>query len=229
MNNKKYKLLYSKTENGIQTSVRCVYNSKTDHITITSGFSKNNHKNNGNQKSKSLYSKSDNSITTQITCVYNLNTDHITISSRFIKNKNSNNRIQTNPNCSSYLGVYIAERVLSKVFKNVERMPYGNPGYDFICDKGYKIDVKSTCHTKSRCKKYTFSIKRNKITDYFLFLAFDNRQDLNPLHLWLIPGHIVNNKITIEISESTLDKWSEYEQPINKVISCCDTLRSDKE
>ena len=48
-----------------------------------------------------------------------------------------------NRDCTLFLGVHVAERVLSKVFKDVERMPMNNPGYDFICGGGYKIDVKS--------------------------------------------------------------------------------------
>lgn len=47
--------------------------------------------------------------------------------------------------CSQYLGIFIGEKVLSKVFKNVERMPINHSGYDFICGNGYKIDVKVSC------------------------------------------------------------------------------------
>ncbi len=50
-----------------------------------------------------------------------------------------------NRECSSFLGCHIAEQVLSKTFKDVEIMPPSNPGYDFICNKGKKIDVKSSC------------------------------------------------------------------------------------
>lgn len=89
-----------------------------------------------------------------------------------------------NKECPLYLGVHIAETVLSKVFENVEKMPQNNPGYDFICNKGYKIDVKSACLNNRNY--WAFSIYNNKIPDYFLLLAFDNRTSLKPLHLWLI-------------------------------------------
>ena len=42
-------------------------------------------------------------------------------------------------------GHLFAERVLSKVFKNVIRQPHYTPGFDFICGRGFKIDVKSAC------------------------------------------------------------------------------------
>ena len=102
--------------------------------------------------------------------------------------------MENNKSCSQYLGIHIAERILSHIFHNVEQMPYNNPGYDLICGNGYKIDVKSVCHVKDIPNKWNFPIRRNKIPDYFLCLAFDNREDLNPKHIWLIPGHIINNK-----------------------------------
>ena len=46
---------------------------------------------------------------------------------------------------SLYLGCYIAEKLLSKVFNNVERMPVNNRGYDFKCGNGFLFDVKSSC------------------------------------------------------------------------------------
>jgi hypothetical protein len=123
--------------------------------------------------------------------------------------------------------VHVAEQVLSKVFKGVEQMPYGHKGYDFICNQGKKIDVKSAC-TQTHDRKSdsrTFMIRKNKIADYFLCLAFDNREDLNPLHIWLISGHIINHLIGATISESTLSKWDEYKLDIDKVVKCCDSMK----
>jgi hypothetical protein len=100
-----------------------------------------------------------------------------------------------NKDCSLFLGVHVAERVLSNVFKNVQRMPQNNPGYDFICSKGYKIDVKSASLCKILDKKHgsviwrwNFHIRNNTIADYFLLIAFDDRENLNPMHVWLIKG-----------------------------------------
>ena len=131
-----------------------------------------------------------------------------------------------NKTCPLYLGVVIAEQVLEQVFKTVQKMPMHNPGYDFICGKGYLIDVKSATLREKR-NYWGFGINKNKIADYFLCLAFDNRTDLNPEHIWLIPSDIVNDKTGIGISPSTINKWNEYKLDINKIIKCCNTLKGD--
>ena len=151
---------------------------------------------------------------------YNQKTKYIGISI----NKTYYKQKPINKYCSNYLGIVIAEQVLSKVFKNVQVMPYGNKNYDFICEKGYKIDVKSACLSKN--KYWSFGINKNKIPDYFLCLAFDNRINLNPLYLWLIPGLLINNKTRDSIQMSTLSKWDKYKLDINKVIKCCKIQRS---
>lgn len=132
-----------------------------------------------------------------------------------------------NKSCALYLGVHIAERVLSHVFKDVKRMPLHNPGYDFICNEGKLIDVKASVqqrNTPTASWRWKFEINHNVIADYFLCLAFDNREDLNPLHLWLLPSSKFNKMKAISISQSTLFKWSRYEQPIEKVLDCRDEL-----
>lgn len=181
----------------------------------------------GRQKSKNLFSFTTDGVALQIQCVINENTDHIGFTTGFFKS--SSGGIKNNKNCPGFLGVYIAEHILSHIYHNVKRMPYGHRGYDFICGKGYKIDVKSACLKENHPNLWGFSIKRNKIPDYFLCLAFDNREDLNPLYIWLIPGYILNNKFGTSISKSTLNKWKEYEQSINKVITCCNKCRKNKE
>ena len=129
--------------------------------------------------------------------------------------------------CASYLGVHVAERVLSSVFENVRRMPNNYPGYDFICGKGYKIDVKSSClYHKGDWNWWAFTIKYNKDADYFLCIAFDNRMDLNPQHIWLIPGRLINHKKALGISNRSLAKWINYEKPIGEVIHCCESLKN---
>ncbi len=141
--------------------------------------------------------------------------------------------------CSNYLGIHIAERVLSHVFESVTRMPNNNPGYDFICKKGYKIDVKSSAlrvsHKKTTTKKWDFTIRRNKIADYFILLAFDNRTDLNPLHIWLIKGEEIirekklNNMHALAISELQTVQFEKYRKnsEIDKVIVCCTELHGE--
>ena len=129
-----------------------------------------------------------------------------------------------NKNCPSYLGIVVAEKILSKVFDDVIVMPYGNQNYDFICNHGKKIDVKSATTAKNG-NGWKFHTAKNVVADYFLCLAFDNRAELNPLYMWLLPSFFVNDNHTVNISPSTISKWSDYRLDIDKVIHCCEILR----
>jgi hypothetical protein len=128
-------------------------------------------------------------------------------------------------NSSVYLGVYIAERALSNFFDNIQRMPYSNPGYGFVCGKGFKIDVKSSClrYQTGQSPYWQFSIKYNKTAEYFLCLGFNSRDILEPKIVLLIPGNVINNQKTFSITNhpDTLKKWSEYMQPLDRVNACC--------
>jgi hypothetical protein len=128
---------------------------------------------------------------------------------------------------SAYLG-YISEIVLSSVFDNVERAPNNNPGWDFKCGKGKLIDAKAACLNK-RGAGWQYSIRRNTIADYFLLLAFQDRKTLTPLHVWLVPGKLINHKTGITISRSllSLDLWKKYEMPLDKIEMKCDSIRSN--
>ena len=137
-------------------------------------------------------------------------------------------RYAENKKCPAYLGVHIAEQVLGQAFKNVRKMPYGNPGYDVICNHNKKIDIKSACEGK-RWNNWTFNINHNTIADYFLCLAFDNRKDLNPLYVWLIPGSKLNHLMGAVISQSTIHKWDAYRLDISKINKCCDAMRTEPE
>ena len=99
-----------------------------------------------------------------------------------------------NKDCSSYLGIHIAERVLVHVFKNdVERMPPNNPGFDFICAKNKKVDAKSSSLLLGN--EWCFHIRHNDIAQQFLLLAFGERpkddKNLKPMQLWLIPNDVI--------------------------------------
>lgn len=150
-----------------------------------------------------------------------------------------------NKSCSAYLGVHIAERILSKIFSNVKRMPYNNRGYDFICQKGYKIEVKSSClrHQERGTNvhaKWDFEVNKNIIADYFIFIAFDNRDDLTPCHIWLIGGAekittlqnksaLLNSKSVFSVSnsEKSLAHYGGYEliDKLEQFKGCCMQLR----
>ena len=135
-----------------------------------------------------------------------------------------------NKSCALYLGL-MAEKLLSKVFKDVERMPNGNIGFDFKCSKGMKIDVKSSVlifnkNSINHKGNWHFNINKNTIADYFLCIAFNNRKDKNPLHLWLIPSKKVNHLQTLSISKTTIHKWSQYEKSLDKTIECCNSMKN---
>lgn len=140
-----------------------------------------------------------------------------------------------NRECASFLGVHVAERVLSNIFKKVERMPNNNTGYDFVCSKGYKIDVKSgvRVYLEDRNPIWKFAINKNTIADYFLCLAFDDREHLNPLHIWLIPGKDVSTRSMLNISTTPkfTARWAKYEKPLDlaKVVACCNILKGEQE
>lgn len=138
--------------------------------------------------------------------------------------RNGGESMAENKTCSQFLGVHVAERVLSETFKNVERMPHGHPGYDFICNKGKKIDVKASC-LNVREKRWRYFIKYNSAADYFLCLAFDNREDLNPLHAWLVPSERLQHMSHANISQNTIYKWDKYRIEIDRVVKCCDEMK----
>ncbi len=166
---------------------------------------------------------------------YDQNRDAINIRVREWRHKNNALGAQKHPSnlnrpleeardSAAWLGVYIAERALYKFFDHVERMPYGNPGYDFVCAKGYKIDVKSSCLHLEGSRQghvyWSFAINYNKIADFFLCLAFDDREELKPMHVWLIPRSRVNGMKHLSIAQSTTNKWIEFEKPLDKISEC---------
>lgn len=209
------KHLYSLRNEGTRIVISCRIDKNGD-VKIHDGFS-----NEFQPKTKGLFTLTTDGGITHVFC--KVNKKSINIKTAFIKS--SDNGMKNNKYCDQYLGIHIAERILSHIYPNVERMPINNPGYDFICGKGFKVDVKSGCLREDQNNRWLFHINKNIIADYFMCLAFDNREDLNPLHIWLIPGHILNFKTTVTINKSTLNKWSQYEQPLDKVISCCDSIR----
>lgn len=117
-----------------------------------------------------------------------------------------------------FLGMYIAENGITKIFQGSQKMPYGNPGYDIICPKGYKIDVKAT--TLNPYNNFIFHIGRNMTADYFILVAFDNIIELKPLHIWIIKsdenieGSLMKNLDSLTITDELycLDLYKKYEK-----------------
>jgi len=164
------------------------------------------------------------------------------------RNQNHKNGVYSsmseNKECNSYLGIHIAERLLPNIFGSMIRMPNNNIGYDVTCGKGFKIDIKSSCLRQNHNilnSGWAFQIRKNKIADYFLLLAFDNREDLTPLHIWLIKGEEIitnqmgtsklNDKNVFGITNSikTLSKYWKYEKTdkLDKLKECCNSLKDD--
>lgn len=139
----------------------------------------------------------------------------------------------TNKHCTSYLGVAVAERLIKHLFNDVIMMPYGFPDYDMICNKGKKINVKSSTirvrqSNYSTMNYWRFTINCNKIAEFFLCVAFDNINDINPLYMWMIPGKELNNQSDISISQSTIHKWDQYKFDITDAKKCCDIMKDIK-
>jgi hypothetical protein len=135
--------------------------------------------------------------------------------------------METARDCAAFLGIFVTEQLLAGIFEHVKRMKHNNPGFDFYCGKGFKVDAKSGCLLK-RHNDWIFKINQNKVADYFAIIGFDNRTDLNPLHFWLIPGKDINMKNSIHMvnSPENLVKWEKYEQPLDKILSCCNIMKS---
>ena len=213
-----WKSLYSETFEGGYVNISCGI-SNTGNIGIYTRLRPPNK----SQPLKSLYDFVTEGTMISIICVINKKTDYISFRTQF--SKSSNDGYKNNKSCGDYLGIHISERILSHIYPNVQRMPHNNQGYDFICGKGFRVDVKSSCLRTQWQGNWVFHIGKNKIADYFLCLAFDDRKHLNPQHVWLIPGNVINNLTGASIAISTLDKWKQYEQPLNEIITCCDSIR----
>lgn len=177
-----------------------------------------------NMSKTTIYSYSNEGIQVAISCEINNNTKHMGIYTLINKHQHYNGGYTNNKDCATYLGVHVSENVLSRVFTNVKRMPNGNKGFGYICGRGYKIDVKSSA---TGYKGYWhFNIRKNKMADQFLLLAFEDRKN-NPTHLWLIPGHFINDRASLHISKTTINKWNEYAivDKLDEVIKCCNAMK----
>ena len=154
-----------------------------------------------------------------------------------LKHKNGRCKaFNENKNCTKYLGEHISEKLLISTFSNVRKAPTNNPGYDFVCGNGFKVDVKSSClctgknslRKEGRIRVWRFNIKCNTSADFFALIAFDSRESLIPQHYWMVPGKVLNKKLSIFIAETTLHKWKQYEKPIDKILLECTTMKSEE-
>lgn len=124
-----------------------------------------------------------------------------------------NSPMSDNKNCTSWLGVYIGEKLLKEflmtIFEYVKNTEIHDRGIDFFCkdpiqefidkypqlrierNKEYKIQLNTSClgfinQGINDWYGYTFQIRHNNITDYFILVTFDNRYNLKISHIWII-------------------------------------------
>lgn len=136
-------------------------------------------------------------------------------------NKGINMPMSDNDECSPYFGIYIAENYVAKTFEDPILMPLNNRYYDWICKKGQKIEHKAACLRKKGTDfGWLFShINFNPIADYFIFSAWDNRESLIPMHIWIfhkedmIRGEIFWNRMSLWISNNSkgLEEFENYD------------------
>jgi hypothetical protein len=133
--------------------------------------------------------------------------------------RNKTNTMYTNRSCASYLGVVIAEQYVSDTFDYTEHCNPTNPKYDFVFPDDKLINVKSSClrHRKGHSDSWMFFINRNDEVDSFICLGFDNRNDLNLEHVWMIPSGEISHLSTLAISVNNLNKYSKYELDIDNM------------
>ena len=128
-----------------------------------------------------------------------------------------------NEECSAYFGIWIAENYIIKTFEDADKAPYGTIGYDWICNKGMKIECKARCLDSNNTWDYPIGNRRNynynMVADYFIISAWDNRESLNPFHVWVFHrDDIVRGEpfwmrmsISISNSEKVLKKFKKFE------------------
>ena len=145
---------------------------------------------------------------------------------------------EDNPDCSSWFG-YISENYVMKTFEDPIQMPPCNPGFDWKCKKGHKIDHKGRCleYKVSNWSGWRFPIKWNNIADYFILSAWDNRYSLTPLHVWIfykndmIRGRKFWRRDSIVITNTSLAliEFKEYEvtDRLDKLKELCNIYKKN--
>jgi len=102
-------------------------------------------------------------------------------------NKGISSPASENEDCNTYFGIYIAENYVMKTFEDPIKAPPNNPGFDWLCKNGKKIEHKAACliFDKYGNSKFHFPIEYNNIADYFILSGWNNREDLEPMYIWM--------------------------------------------
>jgi len=142
-----------------------------------------------------------------------------------------------NKGCPSHFGEF-TENLMIQTFEDAIKMPYGNPGYDWICKRGDKID------NKGRCLDYvegypgwSYPIRYNNIADWFILSAWDDRDSLNPLHVWIFhKNDIVGERkfwrrdtLWVSNTQKGIKEFEKYEATyrLDKLKELCNRNRLD--
>ena len=145
---------------------------------------------------------------------------------------------EENPYCPSHFGDF-TEDLMIKTFEDPIRMPYGNPGYDWTCKRGDKIDSKGRCLIYSKVSNWSgweFYIDHNNIADWFILSCWDDRDSLNPLHVFafhkndIVRGRKFCEFVTFSIT-NTPKKLKELEkfEVTNRLDKLKELCNKDKE
>jgi len=95
-----------------------------------------------------------------------------------------------NKDCSSYLGVEIAEKkiariILPRILGEIKKeMPYKGCRFDYLIEGDIKVDSKAGCLIDGN-RRWSFFINHNDVAGFFLIIAFDSRDNLYCEHIWL--------------------------------------------
>lgn len=138
--------------------------------------------------------------------------------------------------CPKYLGVYISERIIPVLFDNAIWMGIENIGYDFLVNNNCKLDIKGSCICTDG--KWHYLFRQNCIADYFMLFAFDNRIELNVLHIWMIGSNELSKHkkkfcelkgTAITNSEKVLKWYEKYElkDKLNVANRICKKLKNE--
>ena len=92
-------------------------------------------------------------------------------------------RKRFNSDCPPTFCDFIGENYVMKVIENPVRMPHNNPGFDWECSNGEKIDHKGTCLSFNR--RWVFRIVYNNVASRFILSAWENVECSKPTHVWI--------------------------------------------
>ena len=144
---------------------------------------------------------------------------------------------EVNKKCPAYFGSF-TESLMIQTFEDPIKMPYGNKGFDWTCKRGDKIDNKSVCLSLNipYWEGWIFSIEYNNIADWFILSAWDDRDSLTPLHVWIFHKNDIvrerkfwrRDSFSITNKPNHLKKFESYEASnrFDKLKDICDKTKT---